>query len=279
MTTQPQSATTAVRQPAFFIPHGGGPCFFMEWPGKPGMWDPMAGFLGGIRDTLATPPRAIVVISAHWEAARATVTTAEHPTLIYDYAGFPPHTYDLEYAAAGAPAVAARIRELLAGHGVESAADDRRGFDHGVFVPFKLIEPEAAIPIVALSLVDGLDPAVHLAIGRALEPLRDEGILIVGSGMSYHNLGAFMSRMRDGQPAPGSREFDDWLSATVGADATSRADRLRHWAHAPGARLAHPREEHLLPLMVAAGAAGSDSGTRVFHDRLGGSDISGYRFG
>ncbi len=264
------------RLPAFFIPHGGGPCFFVQWPPELAhTWDSLAAFLRGLRATLEARPRAIVVISAHWEEPRPTVTTGAHPSLIYDYYGFPPETYALTYGAPGSPLVAERVRDLLAAAGIATSADAARGFDHGVFIPFKLIEPEAEIPIVQLSLLSSLDPAQHLAVGRALEPLRDEGVLIVGSGMSYHNLREFLSSPN----AAGSSAFDAWLSDTVLAETTVRHERLRSWEHAPGARLAHPREEHLLPLMVAAGAAGADHGTRIFHDRIIGSSISGCRFG
>jgi aromatic ring-opening dioxygenase catalytic subunit (LigB family) len=262
--------------PTLYLPHGGGPCFFMDWPpGLAGAWDPLAAWLRGIAASLPAAPRAIVVVSAHWEAPRPTVTARADPPLIYDYSGFPAHTYALRYAAPGAPEVAARVQSLLRGAGIPAAADEQRGFDHGVFVPFLLLAPNADIPIVQLSLVEGLDPAAHLAIGRALEPLRHEGVLLVGSGMSYHNLGAFM---RPGA-SPGAESFDTWLHETLTADGDARQARLSAWERAPSARLAHPREEHLLPLMVAAGAAPSDPGARTFHDRIWGTPISGYQFG
>jgi aromatic ring-opening dioxygenase catalytic subunit (LigB family) len=265
--------TSEARLPTFYIPHGGGPCFFMDWPGNPRLWDSMATFLRGIRGTVAVRPRAIVVISAHWEAREATVTSNSEPDLLFDYYGFPKHTYELEYPAPGEPAVAARVRNLLRSKGIESRDDRERGFDHGVFIPFLLVEPEASIPIVQLSLVAGLEPARHIAIGEALAPLRDEGVLIVGSGMSYHNVPGLAER------APGSETFDAWLSQTALADAATRSGRLRDWQLAPDARRAHPREEHLLPLMVAAGAAGDDAGSRVFGERVGNAVISAYRFG
>jgi aromatic ring-opening dioxygenase catalytic subunit (LigB family) len=246
----------------------------MDWPGDPHAWDRLGAWLRGLRDELPARPSAIVVVSAHWEAARPTVTASPEPALIYDYQGFPAHTYELEYGAPGSPALAARIRSLLGDAGILAAADPNRGFDHGVFVPFKLIEPEAQIPIVQLSLVRGFDPAEHFAIGRALAPLRDEGVLIVGSGMSYHNVAALMGRRGiDGE------RFDAWLGDAVAADGKTRAARLVEWELAPQAREAHPREEHLLPLMVVAGAAGSDVGTTVFHDRLLGAPTSAFRFG
>jgi aromatic ring-opening dioxygenase catalytic subunit (LigB family) len=260
--------------PTYYLAHGGGPCFFMEWPGDPHAWDALASFLRGVRGTLPARPSAIVVVSAHWEAGRPTVTATATPELIYDYSGFPAHTYQLRYDAPGSPAIAARVQALLGAAGIDSASDGQRGFDHGVFVPFKLIEPEASVPIVQLSLVRGLDPAQHLAIGRALAPLRSEGVLIAGSGMSYHNMRAQMGGGRIGGEA-----FDAWLGETVASGAAVREERLAHWESAPEARHVHPREDHLLPLMVAAGAAGDDPGSTAFSGRVLGAPTSAYRFG
>ncbi len=178
----------ATRLPTLFIPHGGGPCFFMEPPpSAPQLWDRLAAYLRGIDASLGRRPRAVLVISGHWEAARPTLNTAAQPPLLFDYHEFPEHTYHLHYPAPGSPVLASRVRELLDSAAIESDSDDARGLDHGVFVPFLLVYPQADVPIVQLSLQAGLDPAAHLAIGRALAPLRDEGVLIVGSGMSYHN--------------------------------------------------------------------------------------------
>lgn len=259
--------------PVFFIPHGGGPCFFMDDPDH--TWTGLGTWLRGMLGGLDRRPRAIVVISSHWETREATVNAGAAPGLIFDYQGFPPQTYELRYDAPGSPELAARIVELLREHGIAAECDTQRGYDHGVFVPFLLVAPEADIPIVQLSLVAGLDPAQHLAIGMALAPLRSEDVLIVGSGMSYHNLRAFF---QSGEAA-GARDFDAWLTAAVTADSETRRARLRDWEHAPGARQAHPREEHLLPLHVVAGAAGDDTGTHVFGERIMGAEISGYRFG
>jgi aromatic ring-opening dioxygenase catalytic subunit (LigB family) len=275
MQSELQAARSASRLPTLFIPHGGGPCFFMDSP-MAHAWDSLAAFLRDVRSTFPQRPIAIVVVSAHWEAAQATVTSRIDPPLIFDYYGFPPETYALRYDAPGSPRVAQRVMELLGAAAIPTSADVRRGFDHGVFIPFMLIEPEAAIPIVELSLVAGLDAAEHLAIGHALAPLRDEGVLIVGSGMSYHNLREFVS---SSSQALGSETFDAWLSQTAIAEPQARSERLRAWQHAPNARLAHPREEHLLPLMVAAGAAGNDRGAQIFHERIIGAMISAYRFG
>jgi aromatic ring-opening dioxygenase catalytic subunit (LigB family) len=270
---------TGTRLPTLFIPHGGGPCFFMDPPpNDPHAWDAMAAHLRGIAASLESKPRAILVISAHWETPRPTVMTAERPALLFDYYGFPDHTYRLEYPAPGSPALAARVRALLAAAGIASDEDAARGYDHGVFVPFLLMFPDADIPVVQLSLRADLDPAAHLAIGRALAPLRDEGVLIVGSGMSYHNLRRFWST--DAHDVEAARAFDAWLAASVDMpDATARDARLAEWANAPGARTAHPRSEHLLPLMVVAGAADADRGRRTYSDNVFGKAVSGFHFG
>ncbi len=269
----------ATRLPTLFIPHGGGPCFFMDPPpSAPRLWDRMAGYLRGIDAGLGQRPRAVLVISAHWEAARPTVNSAAQPPLLFDYYGFPEHTYRLQYPAAGSPVLAARVRELLGSAGIEADEDDARGLDHGVFVPFLLVYPQADVPIVQLSLQAGLDPAAHLAIGRALAPLRDEGVLIVGSGMSYHNLREFFSS--GSATLQAAERFDTALTAAVdGTPPAQRDARLTEWKQMPDALAAHPRPEHLLPLMVAAGAAGADPGRRVYHDHLLGKALSAFQFG
>ncbi len=262
--------------PTFFIPHGGGPCFFMEWErGPKDTWDRMAAFLKGIIGSLPEKPKAVLVISGHWEEPVFTVNTAAHPSLYFDYYGFPPHTYELKYPVTGDVKLAERVRELLSKAGIASAEDNTRGLDHGVFIPFMLVLPDANIPMVQMSVKNTLDPAEHLAVGRALAPLRDEGVLIVGSGMSFHNMRAY------GNPAAGpmSDEFDRWLTKAVESKPKERDAALTHWAEAPSGRLSHPREEHLIPLMVAAGAGGNDEGHTVFTDRVMDVTVSGHRFG
>ncbi|MEZ0225770.1 MAG: class III extradiol ring-cleavage dioxygenase [Alphaproteobacteria bacterium] len=260
--------------PTYFIPHGGGPCFFMDWD-PPDTWKKMGAWLTSLPSSLPEKPAAILVISAHWEEDAFTVTTNTAPSLIYDYYGFPPETYALKYPAPGAPALAEKVVHLLAAAGLPARQDATRGFDHGVFIPLKLIYPDADIPVVQLSLQRNLDPAQHIAAGRALASLRDEGVLIVGSGMSYHNLEKFFRGDRAGD----SQKFDGWLVQAATAAPSNRDDMLVHWAEAPAARQSHPREEHLLPLMVAAGAAGADEGQQVLADTVMGCAISGYRFG
>ncbi|MGH7269818.1 MAG: DODA-type extradiol aromatic ring-opening family dioxygenase [Polyangiaceae bacterium] len=263
-------------QPTLYIPHGGGPCFFMDWTmGPPDTWNRLAAWLRAMPTTLPAPPAALLVVSAHWEAHVPTVTAGAMPPLVYDYSGFPAHTYELSWPAPGSPELAARVRALLDGAGIASAADARRGFDHGVFVPLKVSYPEARIPTVQLSLVSGLDPTTHLAVGHALAPLRSEGVLIVGSGMSYHNMRGLMTA---GALAH-SRRFDAWLAAVVEGDPGQREASLAQWMQAPSARESHPREEHLLPLMVAAGAAGDETGTVAFRDVVMDASVSAVRFG
>jgi aromatic ring-opening dioxygenase catalytic subunit (LigB family) len=167
------------------------------------------------------------------------------------------------------------VQELLGAAGFQTATDAQRGYDHGTFVPLKLTYPDADVPTVQLSLVQGLDPEVHLAMGRALAPLRDEGVLILGSGMSYHNLG----ELRSGGALGASVAFDGWLKDAATADPETRARRLGEWASAPSARRAHPREEHLLPLMVVAGAAGRDTGRVTWSEDWMGARISAFQFG
>ena len=267
------------RLPTLFIPHGGGPCFFMEpMRGPKDTWDKMAAYLRGIAGSIGQRPKAVLVISGHWETEKPTVNAGAHPSLLFDYYNFPEHTYRLTYPAPGSPVLAQRVRDLLGAAGFASEEDHTRGFDHGVFIPFLLIYPEAEIPIVQLSLQEDLDPQTHLAIGRALERLRDEGVLIVGSGMSFHNLRAFLGG--DASTDGAAQRFDDWLAAAVAApDAGARDAALARWEEAPYARFCHPREEHLIPLMVAAGAGGGDPGRRTFSDHVWGKALSGFQFG
>jgi aromatic ring-opening dioxygenase catalytic subunit (LigB family) len=265
------------RLPTLFIPHGGGPCFFMDPPPQaPHLWDKMADYLRHLADDIGVRPRALLIISGHWETPRPTLNVVAKPDLLYDYYGFPEHTYRLSYPAPGAPELAPRVQDLLREAGFETDLDTERGLDHGVFVPMLLSYPDADIPILQLSLQENLDPAQHLAIGAALAPLRDEGVLIIGSGMSFHNL----RTLRGSEGDAGSDRFDAWLTdAATDPNPTSRTAKLAAWERAPFARDAHPREEHLLPLMVAAGAAGSDPGRRTYSDHLGGKAISGFQFG
>ena len=264
------------RQPAIFVPHGGGPCFWMDAPPPFGRqtWEKLRHYLAGLVASLPERPKAFLVVTAHWEEAAATVSVNAAPGMVYDYYGFPAHTYELKYPAPGAPALGRRAAELIRAAGLPCAEDAERGYDHGVFVPMLIVDPSAEIPVVMVSLQRDLDPAQHIALGRALAPLREEGVVIVGSGMSYHDLRHF--RDGDGRDAA---TFDAWLGQAATAAPAARDEALTHWAEAPSGRACHPREEHLLPLMVTAGAAGDDVGVRDFQDVIGGKTISAFRFG
>ncbi len=240
-------------------------------------WDGMARWLKQLGSSVSkVKPKALIVISAHWEEAEFTVNSGSSPNLLYDYYGFPESTYKLEYKAPGYPNLASRIHDLLAERQIKCRLEQGRGFDHGVFVPLKLVYPDADIPIVQVSLKKGLDPADHIAFGKALAPLRSEGVLIIGSGMSYHNLRNF-GDINAGRDATA---FDTWLAnAVCHSDPNTRSRLLSDWTSAPSARAAHPREEHLIPLMVVAGAAGSDAGQQIYSEQIMGAAISGYQFG
>jgi aromatic ring-opening dioxygenase catalytic subunit (LigB family) len=261
--------------PVVFVPHGGGPWPFVEMGFPREDIDRLAGYLRSVRSVPPRPPRALLVVSAHWEEPVPTVMTSAHPPILYDYYGFPPESYTITWPAPGAPELASRVRELLNAAGIANEADADRGYDHGTFIPLKLTYPNADVPTIQLSLKQGLEPAEHIALGRALQPLRDEGVFIIGSGMTFHNLRAF----RDPRAAPVADAFDAWLRDSMTLDADMRNERLTQWTSAPAARAAHPREEHLLPLMVASGAAGEDRAVVAFNDTFTGLRLSAYHFG
>lgn len=261
--------------PVIYIPHGGGPWPFVDAFGPKEQWAPLERYLRGLITSLPERPRALLVVSAHWEEANVTLMTHPRPPMLYDYTGFAPEAYELAWPAPGAPDVARRARGLLERAGFAVRDDDARGFDHGTFVPMMLAVPDADIPTLQVSLLHSLDPAAHLALGRALAPLRDDGVLIVGSGNSYHNMRGF----GHASSAAPSREFDDWLAASVVLDRERREERLVAWRRAPAAAHCHPREEHLLPLHVVAGAARDDAGAVAFRGAVLGCRASAVRFG
>jgi aromatic ring-opening dioxygenase catalytic subunit (LigB family) len=229
-------------------------------------------FLSELPLQLPEPPKALLVVSAHWEADRPRFTGQERPGLIYDYYGFPEHTYHLTYPASGAPALAHLAAQCLSQAGFDAVVDDERGWDHGVFIPLKVMYPEAQLPVVAMSLHHDLDPQRHHDWGQALRPLRDQGVLIVGSGMSYHNLRQFQQGGAD------SESFHQWLQAALNQDHAHRAQALAQWAQAPGGRSSHPREEHLLPLMVASGAGSDQPGRCIWTGRVANTTLGAWAF-
>lgn len=272
---------TQTAQPTLYVPHGGGPWPFVSLPGYPeSTMGGLREYLTALPEVLPAPPRAVLVVSAHWEEAVPTLMTAPEPPMLYDYYGFPAESYEVRWPAPGSPDVAAEVRTRLERADITTGEDPARGFDHGTFVVTKLMYPAPSIPTFQLSLTADLDPARQLAVGRALAPLRREGVFLLGSGFSYHNMRDFRSAMSgDGRPREHSRRFDDWLAETVQVEASARDRRLVEWASAPSARACHPREEHLLPLMVCAGAAEDDLGTVPFQSVVMGVHTLAAQFG
>lgn len=268
------STMASKRLPTYFISHGGGP-----WPYMADLRARMRELERTLQDMprqIGCTPSAVLVISGHWEEPQFSVLSSPHPGMVYDYQGFPAHTYQVVYPAPGAPALAERVQTLITQAGLPARLDGQRGFDHGTFAPLVVMYPQANAPVLQVSMKAGLDPAEHLALGRALSPLRDAGVLIVGSGLSYHNLRRFGPQAR----AP-SEAFDAWLQETLlHSPPGERMARLLHWTSAPHARSAHPREDHLIPLMVAVGAASTDEATCVYHEEgvYGGVTASSFRF-
>lgn len=239
-----------------FIPHGGGPLPLLGDPGYAGL----ANALQALGPEIAGA-RAIIVVTAHWETAQPGLTSAARPGMLYDYYGFPEAAYQITYPAPGAPQLAATVAEMLMRAGFRPELDARRGYDHGTFVPMLLMRPEADIPILQMSLLASLDPAEHIAVGRALGELLDGDIVLVGSGFSFHNIPALIGRLSPGEARAGpalATAFHDWMDDVIcapGQEPQQRHQKLVAWDKAPGARFCHPREEHLLPLHVCFGAA------------------------
>jgi len=267
-----QSDSESSLAPVLYLSHGGGPLPLLGDPAHQELINCLEHVV-----TLFTKPAAILVISAHWEAEVATIGSGEQPPLIYDYYGFPQEAYEIDYAAKGAPALAQKISALLNQSGIEAVLDEARGFDHGMFVPLKIMYPHADIPCVQLSLLKSMDPQQHIRLGNALADLRKENVLVIGSGSSFHNLKYFLSPSNDeGQRM--NESFEQWLLTLCcdrELDEGKRADRLVHWQDAPGARHCHPREEHLLPLHVCYGMTRT-AAKEIFKVDLMGKKISCY---
>ena len=263
------------RMPTYFISHGGGP-----WPWVPDMrkaFEALEESFIRLPRELPERPKAVLMISGHWEEDDAfTVMHSAAPPMMYDYFNFPPHTYEVTYPAPGAPALAERIADLIETAGLPTRLDDERGFDHGTFVPMAILWPKADMPLVQVSMRANYSPEEHLELGRALAPLRDEGVLIIGSGLSYHNLSDF---------GPGARvpseAFDRWLNDALALPSIDRTAEVLNWEGAPHARQCHAREDHLVPLFSALGAAEGDIAIRTYHETMirGGVTASSWRFG
>ena len=262
--------------PTYFISHGGGPWPYMRHE-TGATFDQLAASLQSIPAELGEAPKAVLMISGHWEEQEVHVMANPRPPMIYDYTGFPDYTYRIKYSAPGAPALADRVQTMLRAQNIPCHLDAQRGFDHGTYSPLAVMFPKANVPVVQLSLRVDYDPAFHFRMGQALSPLRNDGVLIIGSGLSYHNL-----RLMGAAAKEPSAAFDGWLNDSVLKNqGEARAQKLFHWADAPGARAAHPQEDHLIPLMVAVGAAADEEATLIYHqtDFMGGVTVSSYRFG
>ena len=284
MSTQSVPSSSATQSlPVLFISHGGGPCFYMD--GEGGLMSEMdknskaAAFFRGLRTHQAVAPywssvKSMLVISAHWEEPAFTVQESPNPPLYFDYYGFPKHTYELTWPAPGNPQLAAKVKSLLQKEGFPTGGDSKRGFDHGVFVPLKLVVPDGDVPTIQLSLHKSLDPKLHLKLGAALAPLRQEGVLIVCSGFATHNLQEFFSGGPGAPPTKWLKNFDGWLVDTV--TKASPEERVRRLSapeqSAPGGtfRRAHPREEHFTPIQVAVGAAAPEAVHALLGKGVGG---------
>ncbi len=260
--------------PTYFISHGGGP-----WPWVPEMRALFAPLEASLKQMVAdfkTKPKAILMVSGHWEEDEVGIMGAAKPSMFYDYTGFPAYTYEIEYKASGAPDIAARTLDLLCAAGIKAHIDPARGFDHGLFAPMEVMYPNAEMPIFQVSMLKSYDPADHIAIGRALKPLRDEGILIVGSGLSFHNMGLMRGGGKDASAA-----FDAWLFNAMKAAPEARREEILNWETAPAARICHREEDHLVPLFIALGAAEDEAAERIFHNtnEMTGITVSNYKFG
>jgi 4,5-DOPA dioxygenase extradiol len=269
-------SATKTRQPAVYIPHGGGPTPVLSGNGHGDMIQWLKAFQ---TDFLSAKPDAIVLVTAHWEESIVSITSAAQPTMLYDYGGFPPEAYKLQYPAPGHPDLAGKIQRILGNHTIPSTLNSARGYDHGVFVPLMLMFPEAEIPVVQMSILRSLDANEHIQLGEALRSLRDENILIVGSGLSFHSFKYLFGDVAKGHRV--SEKFHEYLVEALvkTTDPAQRREKLKDWANAPFARECHPREEHLLPLMVVAGAGLDEPCDEIFDGKVMGIRAGGYLFG
>ena len=260
--------------PTYFISHGGGP-----WMWVPQMRETFANLEQSLIEMVSeweVPPKAILMVSGHWEADQVEVMATSQPPMVYDYYNFPQETYEVIYPAKGSPEMADRTLELLREAGIRANLNSQRGYDHGVFVPMAAMYPDAEIPLFQVSILKSYDPAAHFDLGRALSALRHEGVMIIGSGLSYHNL-----KRLGPEAAEPSSAFDAWLNDVMQLPPSQRTERLKDWTGAPYARMCHPEEDHLVPLFVALGAAEDEIATSIYHETnlMGGIAASGFRFG
>jgi aromatic ring-opening dioxygenase catalytic subunit (LigB family) len=268
----------STRLPTFYLSHGGGPWPYLDEAAR----RPYARLEESLRDLprqLPGKPEAILIVSGHWEERDFAVMSGAAPPMIYDYGGFPEELYRIRYPAAGSPRLAQRAQSLIQQADLPARLDAERGFDHGTYSILAVTHPQADVPVFQVSLRSDYDPEAHLRLGRALAPLRDEGVLIVGSGSSYHNLRRFFGPRGRREDAA---QFDNWLQGTLVESAPARrSQRLLEWQRAPAAREAHPREDHLMPLHVVVGAAEQEPGHIAYSERdfLGAIALSSYRFG
>ncbi|KAJ3089536.1 hypothetical protein HK102_006178 [Quaeritorhiza haematococci] len=278
------TTTNPLRAPAAFVPHGGGPLPLLNDPSSAGLTKFLSKFGPSLNLPDGSKPKAILLVTAHWEANVPSISNNSTHSLLFDYYGFPPESYKFTYPAPGHPEIAAKAARLVESRfGGKVKLDAARGWDHGVFVPLKLIVPDASIPVVQMSVLSSLDPADHIRLGQALAPLRDEGVAIVGSGMSFHNMrffrmGGFTQNASKLAKYDGSDFNDAIVDACTKVTGEEREKRLADWEKMPGARLCHEREEHLMPLLVVAGASGEDVGKLAFDGDMLGFKISGFLF-
>ncbi len=258
-----------------YFSHGGGPLPILGEPSH----KEMISFMKKLPEEL-DKPKAIIVISAHWEEEVPTIIGNNNPSLYYDYYGFPKEAYEIKYPAHGNVEFAKQIKQLFEKNNIQAVIDDKRGLDHGVFIPLLLMYPEADIPVIQISLVKGLRPKEHLSIGKAMNQLLEEDILVIGSGFSFHNMKAFDwsgGNERDEK----NDVFQEWLiDVCTGGEYTQREreDKLREWEKAPNARYCHPREEHLMPLHVCCGLSGR-RGDIIFDNYILGKRAIAIRWG
>lgn len=270
----------AARAPSLFVPHGAGPMPLMGDRNHKALIEFLTTKGRQILLQRETPLKAILLVTAHWEQPNPTISSGKKHNLLFDYYGFSEEAYHYTYPAPGEPIVAQRAYNLLKNAGFSPKLDDKRGWDHGVFVPLKLLVPDADIPIVQMSVLSSQNAEEHLRMGKALEPLRDEGVAIVGSGLTFHNLAAFHSVRKGGDStnSGSANSFEAALEDACTINEEERTKKLIKWEDMPGSRESQPKgySEHFMPLLVNAGAGGSDKGKRVLYWNMMGFDNSAF---